>query len=437
MLINLTSAPLRETRQQWNKLLQTKLINYFSGSSPELLKTYMVGNGTGFRVSSPSIFSWVLKNPDSGTGFTVVQQNKTPSRANVVFSVDLDTSHGMMPVPDVSLNGRQSKILVSDYKFGNHTLLYATADIATHAVLGGVDVLVMYLKEGQTAHFVFRGESNVNYTTAGSSSFKSTTIGSRQTYTYSQGEGVTAVKFTNGVLLYLLDQPSAWRLWTPSTTTSPAGGPSQKLLLQGPYLVRSASLSHHVLHVSGDSDNATSLEAYVGDVSIDTIDWNGKHLPATRTSYGAYRADIPGASDRDVSLPSLADSRWHSADSLPESQPAYDDSRWRICNKTTTKSPVAPLSLPVLFSSDYGYYTGAKIYRGTFDDGLAAHSVNITASGGLGFGWTAWLNGQLLGGHAGNSSLATTSMVLVFPSDKAAPLRSSGNILVVVVDYHG
>ena len=45
------SAPLRETRQQWNKLFQTKLVNMFANSSPDLLKTVMVGNGTGYKVS--------------------------------------------------------------------------------------------------------------------------------------------------------------------------------------------------------------------------------------------------------------------------------------------------------------------------------------------------------------------------------------------------
>jgi hypothetical protein len=45
------SAPLRETRQQWTKLFQTKLVNLFASSSPDLLKTEMSGNGTGYQVS--------------------------------------------------------------------------------------------------------------------------------------------------------------------------------------------------------------------------------------------------------------------------------------------------------------------------------------------------------------------------------------------------
>lgn len=44
------SAPLRETRQQWSKLFQTKLIGLFTRVSTDLLETEMVGNGTGYKV---------------------------------------------------------------------------------------------------------------------------------------------------------------------------------------------------------------------------------------------------------------------------------------------------------------------------------------------------------------------------------------------------
>lgn len=130
-------------------------------------------------------------------------------------------------------------------------------------------------------------------------------------------------------------------------------------------------------------------------------------------------------------MPSLTN--WRSADSLPEKDPSYDDKKWAACNKSTTISPIAPLTKPVLFSSDYGFYSGAKIYRGYFD-GTNATSVSITASGGLAFGWSAWLNGVLIGGNVGNATLTTTTAVLPLTSSS---LKASGNVLTVVVDYHG
>lgn len=424
------SAPLRETRQQWDKLFQTKLVNLFATSSSELLETYMVGNGTGFRVSD-NTFSWVLKNPTTGSTFTVIQQNSTPSRANITTPVTLDTSEGTITASDVALDGRQSKILVTDYTFASHKLLYATADILTHGIFNK-DVLVFYLKAGQTGELAFKNEQDIKFTSAGNSNFSSSTTGKQQVFKWTQGTGITAVTLSNGVTLYLLDQPTAWRFWAPATTLDPYAGQDKKLFIIGPYLVRSAEISHQVLHISGDSDVTTDIEAYVGSsVVINTIVWNGIRLPATRTSYGSYTATIPGAEDREISLPSL--DRWYSADSLPESDPAYDDSRWTICNKTTTLSPIAPLTLPVLFSSDYGYYVGAKIYRGYFPGNTTG--VNITASGGLAFGWNAWLNGVHIGGHLGDPALTTTTLVLTFPS--TIPLKSKDNVLTVLVDYHG
>jgi len=154
-------------------------------------------------------------------------------------------------------------------------------------------------------------------------------------------------------------------------------------------------------------------------------------IEISRSSYGSVTAKIPGTADRIISLPSLIN--WRSADSLPEKDPKYVDSKWTTCNKTTTLSPIAPLTKPVLFSSDYGFYSGAKVYRGYFD-GTNTTSVTITASGGLAFGWSAWLNGAFIGGNVGNASLTTTTAQLAI---SPLNLKKSGNVLTVVVDYHG
>lgn len=390
----------------------------------------MVGNGTGYQLSSTSAFSWVLRNPDTQTGFTVVQQASTKSMTPIQFDVTLNTTAGAVTVPGVTLNGRQSKILVSDYTFGKHTLLYSSADVATYGVFDN-EVLVLYLQEGQTGQFAFKNEGNLTFEVHGDTDVTETSNRNHTAFTWKQVAGSTAVKFSNGVLVYLLEQKTAWRFWAPATTSNPTVKPDEQLFVLGPYLVRSASISHGVLHVSGDNDRATTIEAYVGDKPIETIDWNGIRLPATKTAYGSFTATIPGAEDRTVALPELKN--WRSADALPEAARDYDDSRWVVCNKTTTPSPYAPVTLPVLYSSDYGFYSGAKIYRGYFD-GANATSVNITASGGLAFGWSAWLNGQPIGGDVGSASATTTNKTLALPR---AALRAMDNVLTVVVDYHG
>lgn len=342
----------------------------------------------------------------------------------------MNTSQGIITVPNVNLNGRQSKILVTDYNFGSHTLLYSTADILTWGTFGNVDVIAFYLDPGQVGQFAIKSSSNVTFASFGSTTYTSATSDGTQTFTYTQGSGQTVLQ-SDGLIVYLLDQSSAWKFWAPPTTTNPDVQADEQIFVLGPYLVRSASVSHNVVHISGDNDNATTIEVYTGDANTNSIKWNGLSMVTTKTPYGSLTAQIPGNENRTISLPTL--SNWHSADSLPEKLTTYDDSAWTVCNKTTTLSPVAPYTLPVLFSSDYGYYTGAKVYRGYFD-GANYTAVNISASGGLAFGWTAWLNGVLLGGNVGNASLTTTTAVLTLP---LSALKSSNNLVTVVVDYHG
>jgi beta-galactosidase len=121
------------------------------------------------------------------------------------------------------------------------------------------------------------------------------------------------------------------------------------------------------------------------------------------------------------------------ANLLPEIDPAYNDSKWIVCNKTATSGPVTPSTLPVLFSSNYGFYTGAKIYRGYFDSSTATY-VDMTTSGGLSFGFNAWLNGNLIGGSPGNALLNTIISRLPFTS---TTLKATRNALTVVVDHYG
>lgn len=372
----------------------------------------------------------MLKNQDTNATFMVLQQNDTQSSADVSFTVSFNTSQGTIEVPDVSLGGRQSKILVTDYTFGTKSLLYATADILTYGSFD-TEVIVFYLKKGQTGEFAFDGkDEDLSFEIFGDSSGELIQRGEISAFSWTQTTGTTVVKFSNDVIVYLLDRDTAWTFWAPATTNNPAVAPDEHIFVLGPYLVRSAEIANKVLHISGDNDVATNVEAYTGE-DIDTIVWNGKRLAAERTKYGSVTAKIPGAEERKIELPPLKD--WRSADSAPEIDADYDDSNWIECNKTTTLSPIKPLSLPVLYSSDYGFYPGAKIYRGYFD-GKNASTVELTCSGGRAFGWNAWLNGQLIGGDYGKEILSTTNATL-----KLDPkiLKSEDNVLTVVVDYHG
>lgn len=432
------SAPLRETREITLKFSQIKLIGLFTRVSQDLLYTEMESNGTGNAVNTSAVFTWVIKNPTTGARFHIAQHSTSSSRAVTDFSIELATSAGNITVPNVQLDGRQSKIIVSDYHMGNKTLLYSSADILTYMTYGthGAQVsLVLYLQEGQVGELAFEG--NVTSASHSSDNLSATYVSDNGTYkgytrlTYTQTAGASTFTLSNNVLLYLLDVPSAWTFFAPPTISDPNVTPSEHLFVLGPYLVRNATVGDESVSLVGDNANSTNIEVFVGNSSVKTIVWNGAELATQITAYGSLTAYISGVGNRTITLPEL--SPWLVADSLPERRRDYNDSSWTICNKTSTLSSVKPLTLPVLFSSDYDYYAGQKIYRGYFD-GTTATSANVTAQNGLASGWSAWLNGHLVGGSSGNSSLSATWDLLDFSN---ATLYTSGNVLTVVTDYTG
>ena len=160
-------------------------------------------------------------------------------------------------------------------------MLYSSVDILTYGAFDK-DVLVLYLNQGQVGEFALKGGKSNAFTIHGTSQVTSASskIGAT-TVVYTQGSGQTVLQ-TDGLLIYLLEQKTAWKFWAPPTTTNPDVKPDEQIFVLGPYLVRSAYVSHEVVHVSGDNDVAATIEVYTGRATIETIVWNGIRLPATK-----------------------------------------------------------------------------------------------------------------------------------------------------------
>lgn len=425
-------ASIRETREIRDKYKQYKLISLFTRVSKGLHNTIMESNGTGNAVSTTDVFTWVLKSKDSNGRFYLTEKNDTRSRTVTDFSLTVDTSVGPVKIPSLQLKGRQARWVVTDYALGNETLLYSSGEVLTYGTFDQ-PVVIFYLKEGQTGEFAFKSQKNVTFKSYGEdSSFEtaSSNSSSYASFKYKQAQGATVVQFSNGVLAYLLDVPTAWTFYAPATTANPNVDAGHHVFVIGPYLVRTASVSGDTVSVIGDNANATAIEVYAGK-NVAKISWNGKELKTSKTPYGSLTADITGAQDRKIELPALTG--FKAADSAPEISPSFDDSNWVLANKNTTLNKVKPLTLPVLYSSDYKFYVGAKVYRGYFS-GKSAASLNITVQGGAAAGWNAWLNGQSIGYNPGNATLWVTDAVVTF---KNVTLKDEGNVLTIVTDYTG
>lgn len=392
----------------------------------------MESNGTGNAVSNPEVFTWVLRSKDSNGRFYLTEKNDTRSRAVTDFSLIVNTSIGPVTIPSLQLNGRQARWVVTDYALGNKTLLYSSGEVLTYGVFDQ-PVVVLYLKQGQIGELAFKSQGNITFESYGAdSSFTEAPSNSSSyvSFKYKQAKGATVVQLSNGVLAYLLDVSTAWAFFAPPITANPNVSPDSQLFALGPYLVRTANVSGTTVSLVGDNSNATTIEVYAGK-SASKIVWNGRELATTKTPYGSLTAQIEGTEDRKIELPALTD--FKAADSAPEISPFFDDSKWVVANKNTTLNRVKPLTLPVLYSSDYTFYAGAKVYRGYFS-GKSAASLNITVQGGAAAGWNAWLNGQLIGYNPGNATLWVTNAVVPF---KNVTLKDQDNVLTVITDYTG
>lgn len=208
-------------------------------------------------------------------------------------------------------------------------------------------------------------------------------------------------------------------------------------LVQGPYLVRGATVSEDggTIELKGDIANGTNIEVFAPS-SVNSISWNGKLLEAEKTTYGSLAARLAGPDTSSVELPKLDSWKWR--DSLPERFPGYDDSgpAWVAANNTETWNPTKPDTLPVLYTDDYGFHNGIHLWRGYFS-GDQATGAHLSLQGGNAFGWSAWLNGQFVGSYLGGASNSTGNMTLSFANATLKSDESDANVLLVLQDDNG
>ncbi|GGU22761.1 beta-galactosidase [Streptomyces violascens] len=370
-------APIREDRQLSEKYLVDKRLGYLVQSVAPLTKTQ---SATASAPDNASVLRRDRRNPDDGTTITVVRHKDVNNKAK-------DTTHlalgGYASVPQepgtaLTVDGRDSKLLVSDYAMDHQRLTYSTSELMTHGTFGARDVALLYGRHGQD------GESVLRYAARPGVKVLSGQVG--QTWDAATGDlrlnyrhdGLAQVLITpsNGstpLLLLLADDATAdtyWRLDTPQ-------GP---VLASGPELLRTASYDRGVLKLTGDTDKAASLHVLTGAPAT-SVSWNGRPAPGALDTTGSALAG-----PKPASLPALGS--WKVQRETPEAEPGFDDAAWRAADK------------PVLSADDYGFHAGSIWYRGHFAAAGTESGIQVDATTGKGGAYLAWLNGTYLGSSA-------------------------------------
>ncbi|CAE6480060.1 unnamed protein product [Rhizoctonia solani] len=438
-------AAISEDRSLTAKYSELKLQGLFLHATPHYHLAGRISTGTSLS-SSSQIFTTHLATLQ-GQNLYIARQTTNTNKEKVEFDLRVNTTGGEVILPGLSLDGRESKIIVSEYPFGKSLLKYSTAEIATWTTIDDKDHIVLYASNQNTTTALYTNSTILPSISASTSFLKATLANGTATVSGSlPASGLTRVTVGKTSLWFADKSWLAPRIWQPRVSgknqtskydLSPRTG---SVLVFGPYLVRNATIHGSILHVVGDlkSGNTTELEV-IAPLVVTSITWNGKGVRVFKTAAGTLKGTI-GGEDLTPKLPDLKDLEWRCTDSLPEIEIGFDDSDWVTANKTSTARPAGfqPLAgKTMLYADEYGYHQGNLLYRGRFEGN--ATGVRLLVHSGYNFGFSAFLNGIFLGSGQGRSNESPAGAITLINSTYVFPTGSvqSENVITVVIDHMG
>ncbi|KEP45521.1 glycoside hydrolase family 35 protein [Rhizoctonia solani 123E] len=396
------AAPISEDRSLTPKYSEIKLQSLFLHATPHYHLAGRISNDTA-HASLPYIFTTHLATP-AGQNLYIVRQTSTTRTARAEFDLRVNTTRGEVLLQGVVLDGRESKVLVSEYPFGTSVLAYSSAEVATWTTLDGHDHIFLY------ANSTIRAALYTHSPTT-------TVSDSSVTVSISNGTALISGTPSSGLVRVTVGTTSVWlankawlapRTWQPRVSHTSGNGKydlsprTGSILVFGPYLVRNATLIGSTLALTGDLKPGTTDLELVVPFQVKFATFNRKPVHMSRSLTGTLKGsiDVPNLA---LSLPSLEQAEWKCTDSLPELG-EFDDSSWVLANKTTTSRPgrFQPLGGAVLFSAEYGFHHGHIVYRGRFTGN--ATGVQFIVQGGYNFAFSAFLNGRFLGSGEGRGA---------------------------------
>ncbi|CAE6480671.1 unnamed protein product [Rhizoctonia solani] len=433
------AAPISEDRSLTAKYAEIKLQALFLHATPHYHLAGRISNDTT-HASLNYIFTTHLATPQ-GQNLYIIRQTSTTRTGRAEFDLRVNTTRGEVTLSGIALNGRESKVIVSEYPFGKSSLVYSSAEVATWLSLDEEDHIILYTSSQTTTTAVYTN-STTQPTVSGSPTITASLSNSTALISGTPSSNLTRITLGK-TSVWIADK--AWlapRIWQPRVgggryDLSPQAG---SVLVFGPYLVRNATIRGDVLAITGDlkSGNTTELEVLVPR-SVKAVTFNGRPVKVSKSPTGTLKGSIT-TNDLTPKLPNLNEVEWRCIDSLPEVALDFDDSKWVVATKNSTARPARfqPLGgKTVLYSAEYGFHHGHIVYRGRFEGN--ATGVRLLVQGGYNFGFSAFLNGHFLGSGQGRSAndpaggLDLVNATYTFLPD----LVGEENVVTVVVDNMG
>ncbi|KAF2266782.1 hypothetical protein CC78DRAFT_107270 [Lojkania enalia] len=371
----------------------------------------------------------------SQTKFYFLRHSKYNSLESTSYKLKIPTSaFGNITVPQLNdtsltLNGRDSKIYVSDYDISGATLVYSTAEIFTWHRYNDKTVLILYGGPGETHELVLAvtGYEVLEGTVRTIATRGYTLVNWKAT----EERKVVKVGVDKFIYVHLLDRNTAYNYWSVDQGPHDSSSP---IILQAGYLMRSAKVTGTELALIGDMNSTTPIEIIGGaPPGITKLTFNGHEFDFKVDKNGIVIANIDYPKPR-LNIPHLDSLKWKYIDSLPELSSTYDDRSWTPADLPKTFNSLRKLTTPTsLYSSDYGYHTGTLLYRGHFTSTGAEKTLYISAQGGSAFGFSAYLNDKFLGSWRGYDAAMSGNKTFTLPNMAA----DKTYVVTVVIDNMG
>jgi beta-galactosidase len=397
-------------------------------------------------VSTPKLST----TPISGkpTTFYVVRHSAYESLESTPYTFSVPTSVGNVIIPQLggtlTLNGRDSKIHVTDYDVGGINLIYSSADIYTHGKTGDKRVLLVYGLEGETHELAFPSKLGKPIVEGGAAKIQ--TKGSAVVVQWQVTRSKKVLHYGSNLDVYLLWRNDAFNYWkleleSPAPIGNYSSAQKDAVIAKAGYLLRTAARSGNSLHLTGDLNATADLEVVAGLPGSNNIYFNGKKVPGVTSVNGRLTGTLTYTRPA-LKLPNLAALDWRVVDSLPEIQASYDDSAWTVADHATTNNTSYDdynvqfsLKTPTsLIASDYGFNAGSLIYRGYFEAIGNETSLYLSTTGGGGFGHSIWINKTFIGSYTGPAK--SYNQTLKFPSSLRLS-RGKTYVITILIDHMG
>ncbi len=239
-------AAINESRQLTAKYYQQKLLGYFVAAVGPLTRTVRLAVR---KPTDPALQVDGRTNPSDGMGIYVLRHMDSTSgaRDTTHIWISLASATGAVrealipekPGTDVTIDGRDSKMLLANYRFGRQLMLYSTSQLLTNLGQSDRDLMVLYGTSGEDGEtvlsyprrpmvHVLAGRADVQWNEANREL--------RLDYVH---DGLIRIRVEEGGhdLLLLIGTNGVLRnLWRLDTRLGP-------VLVSGPYLVRTAAVA--------------------------------------------------------------------------------------------------------------------------------------------------------------------------------------------------